>query len=77
LFTAIKTPHEIRLVNIGKCIGDTEDNFVLTLIVNKNGKKSPLVLVHGFTSGIGLWCLNFDTLAEDRPVYAMDLLGIF
>lgn len=49
---------------------------------DKNGKeialKEPLVLVHGFGSGIGHWILNLDGLSEklpDRKIYAFDLLG--
>jgi len=26
-------------------------------------------------SGVALWCLNLASLALDRPVYAVDLLG--
>lgn len=40
--------------------------------------KDPIVLVHGFGSGIGHWILNLDGLCEglpDRKVYAFDLLG--
>ncbi|VDM30876.1 unnamed protein product [Hydatigera taeniaeformis] len=45
-----------------------------------NGQKEcdhrvPLVLIHGFASGVGLWCKNFDTLSASRRVYAFDLLG--
>ncbi|THD25295.1 Abhydrolase domain-containing protein 4 [Fasciola hepatica] len=35
----------------------------------------PLVMVHGFASGSGLWCKNLDSLAAHRPVYVFDLLG--
>ncbi|XP_073534148.1 1-acylglycerol-3-phosphate O-acyltransferase ABHD5 isoform X2 [Phyllobates terribilis] len=37
--------------------------------------KTPLVLLHGFGGGVGLWVLNFETLCQNRTVYAFDILG--
>lgn len=74
-FAVIKTSFEAKYVNIGQCVGENE-NKIWTISVNKDrGNKTPIVLLHGFASGVGLWCLNFDTLAQQRPVYAIDLLG--
>ena len=37
--------------------------------------KVPLVLVHGMAAGLAMFALNFDDLASERVVYALDLPG--
>lgn len=51
------------------------DSASSTTEEKKCEKRVPLVLIHGFASGVGLWCKNLDSLSETRRVYAFDLLG--
>lgn len=50
---------------------------VWTAVINQGSSGTPLVLIHGFASGLGLWALNYDGLAksQDRPIYAFDMPG--
>ena len=40
-----------------------------------DGAAVPLILIHGFGGDLNSWMFNHLTLAEDRPVYAIDLPG--
>jgi abhydrolase domain-containing protein 5 len=49
-----------------------------SVLSNKTAlEKQPLVMVHGFAAGIGIWILNLDWLAQNinRKIYAFDLIG--
>lgn len=48
---------------------------IWTIYSNLASDNIPIVLLHGFAGGVGLWCLNLDELCADRPVYAIDLPG--
>lgn len=58
-------------------------NRIWTLIVSNKAARRPadqasqvpLVMVHGFGGGVGLWIRNLDALSRSRSVYAFDLLG--
>lgn len=50
-------------------------NKIWTISLNQESPKTPIVLLHGLGAGVALWVLNLDSLAQNRPVYAIDLLG--
>lgn len=40
-----------------------------------SSESLPLVMIHGFGAGVGIWTLNLDSLSQNRKVYAFDILG--
>ncbi|KAM8713930.1 hypothetical protein ACLKA7_014139 [Drosophila subpalustris] len=73
ILSYLKLPYRGYFVDIGPAVGDTDK--IWTVSMNADSKEVPLVLLHGFGSGVALWVMNLDSFAKDRPVHAMDVLG--
>lgn len=70
IFETLKTPFQGRYISI---VNNTQK--IWTVYSNLTSRNYPIVLLHGFGGGVGLWSLNLDQLSLDRPVYAIDLPG--
>ncbi|XP_037948748.1 (Lyso)-N-acylphosphatidylethanolamine lipase-like isoform X2 [Teleopsis dalmanni] len=73
ILSYLKTQYRGFFVDIGPAI--SESDKIWTISLNTESKEVPLVLLHDLGAGIALWVMNLDSLAKDRPVYAMDILG--
>ncbi|XP_068179379.1 1-acylglycerol-3-phosphate O-acyltransferase ABHD5 [Antennarius striatus] len=49
--------------------------WTLTFSSDRVKHRTPMVLLHGFGGGVGLWAHNLEALSQRRPVFALDLLG--
>lgn len=52
-----------------------DNNHIQTIATNNESDRTPIVLLHGFASGVGFWTLNLDEISKHQKVYALDLLG--
>lgn len=73
ILSFLKTPYRGFFVDIGPAIGESDK--IWTVSLNTESKEVPLVMLHGLGAGVALWVMNFDALAKERPIYAVDILG--
>lgn len=72
MFASIKSHNDLKrfYVNIRN-----ESVKIWTVSVNTASLETPIVLIHGFCGAVAMWIHNIDTLSQNRPFYAFDLLG--
>jgi pimeloyl-ACP methyl ester carboxylesterase len=73
ILAPVKSTYQSEMVNIGD--GSHIRSISIKPTETKSHSAIPLVLVHGFGGGIGIWIKNLDTLSRHRPIYAFDLIG--
>ena len=59
----------------GKYVKTADEDKIWTVSFNSEGEKTPVLMVHGFGAGLGMWVLNIKELSRTRPVHNFDLLG--
>ena len=73
-FSRNSSTQSYNIRTISFCNHDKQDSSSSSSSASR-GTQLPLVMVHGFASGLGLWILNYDTLSRKVPLHALDLLG--
>jgi pimeloyl-ACP methyl ester carboxylesterase len=72
----LTVPYQTKYVNIGKVIDGSDDVRVWTFTSNTNKDGIPIVLIHGFGSGLAMWVKNLEEISKGpSPVLAIDLPG--
>ena len=75
LLKYVKNESEGFYVNIGTVNGEECRIWTRKFGLDESGRV-PLVMIHGMGAGLAMFALNFDSLAKERMVYAIDLPGL-
>ncbi len=70
MFKCLEIPINRYYVNIRN-----DSLRIWTVSCNTQSENIPIVLVHGYCGAVGLWLHNIQSLSNNRPLYAFDLLG--
>ncbi|XP_028392461.1 protein ABHD4-like isoform X2 [Dendronephthya gigantea] len=65
----LDVPYKARYVTT------SQQEKIWTVSFNPEGTKTPILMIHGFGAGLGMWALNIKELSKDRPVHTFDVLG--
>ena len=68
-FVEVNVPYRARYITTSR------QDRIWTVSFNPEGTKTPILMVHGFGAGLGMWALNVKELSRDRPMHTFDMLG--
>lgn len=66
---------DLDVAQDGRFITTSQGDQIWTVVFNRSGPKTPVLMVHGLGAGLGIWVMNIKELSQDRPIYTFDLLG--
>ncbi len=66
---------ELNLPYSTRYITTSQQEKIWTVSFNPEGTKTPILMIHGFGAGLGMWALNVEELSKDRPMHTFDMLG--
>lgn len=69
IFVELNVPYRARYVTT------TQQDNIRTVSFNPGATKTPILMIHGFGAGLGMWALNVQELSKDRPMHTFDVLG--
>lgn len=76
LLTLNLLPPGLQNKFLARYVSLPNQNKIWTVTVSPELRdRTPLVMVHGFGGGVGLWILNMDSLSARRTLHTFDLLG--
>ncbi|VDK42009.1 unnamed protein product [Anisakis simplex] len=73
LFSAVRSSIISKFINVR--LACSQIYTITAKTETTNERLVPLVFIHGFAAGVGIWASNIDCVAERRTVHAIDLLG--
>ena len=81
----VQMPHRVYSLPLSEAVNDTCSRLLHEVTINtlsvdvpqrRFAARTPILLLHGFAGGLGVFIKNIEAFARHRPTYAIDTLGL-